>query len=521
MMSNPCPIQRTDYLFNYLAHENDRSDTNFWFADKSVLAQWGIQANEIRKEDFVALAEGFDPKTNQPLLKNSGQPTRRKGMEFTLSPPKSFGVLFESGNEETKKLLVGIERKAIEATLTFVQEQIKATKDKTGANQQVHSLVAMLCKHRVNRDEDIHHHYHVELLNLAITPSGQIRGLDFRTLFDLKKVLGATYRAELANGLLKAGIDIEQDRFSWRVKAIPKEADQHFSGRTQQIDLLFKARIAEIQAKEGKQLTKAQCSQLRQALTLVTRKVKTSEPIVQLTQGWREILDSKFGINETFVSKLIQPSYARLIEAPDQKAILSHISNRGKIHQLKVTDLQAKLLELKAIYPRLNVKDQIAHLEQAGIIARVGKKVQFDPAHLATVRASHRQAQRSVQQQPRAISFTKMRAKLHSTKEGHSKTKPVPLTPFASRSNYHPISEGGSQNCAATNTSGMSQQEAMKVKAFAMQQQAGFLVWRALNSPDNNQRNELYSQAGLLYQQAEILYANAYELSTQLSISIE
>ncbi len=521
MMSNPCTIQRTDYLFKYLAHENDRSDTNFWFADKTVLANWGIQANEIRKDDFVALAEGFAPKTNQPLLKNSGQPTRRKGMEFTFSPPKSFGLLFEAGNEETQKLLVGIERNAIEATLTFVQEQIKATKDKSGANQQVHSIVAMCCKHRSNRENEVHHHYHIELLNLAITPSGQIRGLDFRTLFDLKKVIGATYRAELANGLLKAGIDIEQDRFSWRVKGIPQQADLHFSGRTQQIEQLFQARQAEIEAKENKKLTKAQSSQLRQALTLVTRKAKTNEPIAQLAQSWRKTLDSKFGVNETFVSSLFQPSYSRLTKAPDPKAILSHISNRGKIHQLKATDLEARMLELKAIYPSLNVKNQIAQLEQAGVTTRIGKKVQFDPAHLATIRASHRQPQCAITHQPRAILAPRLRIRLPSTTKAQSREKAISSTPFVSMGNNHHVSSGASQNITATNTSGMSQPEAMKVKAFAMQQQAGFLVWRALNSPDNTQRNELYSQAGLLYTQADILYANAYELSKQQTISIE
>jgi conjugative relaxase-like TrwC/TraI family protein len=218
MMSNPQPIQDTAYLFKYVTHENDRQDSSWWFGESASFQQWHVnQHAAICKQSFVSLANGLNPLTSRPLVANAGRDNRRKGKEFSLSAPKSFGIAYEVADDPLKKLLDQCDRKATHAALEFIQATMLGTKDGQGRNQPLHSIYAAVFTHRTNRDNEILRHNHIELLNLAMDAKGKFRGVDFKVLFDQKKHIGALYRQVLANELMKLGFRIEPDRFSWRI----------------------------------------------------------------------------------------------------------------------------------------------------------------------------------------------------------------------------------------------------------------------------------------------------------------
>ena len=129
-------------------------------------------------------------------------------------------------------------------------------------------LLAAAYRHGSSRELDPQIHTHLTLQNLGLRADGTWGALNEKELFEFKLALGAVYRAELASELAKGlGFDIEADREYSRIAGIPKELEEEFSKRREQIEAALAERgfsggkaaeVAALDTRKGKEVLDAE-----------------------------------------------------------------------------------------------------------------------------------------------------------------------------------------------------------------------------------------------------------------------
>lgn len=239
---------------------------------------------------FDLLCEGCDAFGNKLVTTPPGK-RRMLGIDITVSSPKAVSVLYALGNETLRASIAAAERKAVEATLALIENEIPlARRGKRGLRAEHALYVAAVFSHTEARPEkhangsvlaSVQRHHHICLPSICERPSdGSFGAINAFGPRSWKKSLGARFRLVLASELQRRGFAIERDEESdwrWGIAGVPESVCKFFSARRTAIE-------AEL-ASFG--LTSGQAPAFAAAITRKNRRAKESVPTDDRFTQWR------------------------------------------------------------------------------------------------------------------------------------------------------------------------------------------------------------------------------------------
>ncbi|MBZ0071422.1 MAG: relaxase domain-containing protein [Gammaproteobacteria bacterium] len=192
-------------------------------------------AGDVDAKDFANLCAGWSP-AGAALSQNAGDEGRRAGWDLTYSAPKSVSIVWGLGDEHMRAAMQRLQDRAVRRSVGYLQNNAIITRRGSGgAVRERGELAAAMFSHGTSREQDMQMHTHVFLFNAARRADGTWGTLETQPIYEMQKVAGAMYRAELAAGLRDLGFGIEADGDSFRVSSVPPELEKEFSTRRQQI----------------------------------------------------------------------------------------------------------------------------------------------------------------------------------------------------------------------------------------------------------------------------------------------
>ena len=273
---------RPDRRDEYYAKDGD----GVWWSSGGTVVRHGAA---IDAASFRDLCAGYHPGTGKALVRGAGA-GHWAGQDCTLTPGKSVSVLWMAGTPEQRVAIEAAHRAAVERALAFVATE-GLISVRTGAGGVEHhrpsDIIVGRFDHSTTREGDPNIHTHCVFLNVAGSPPNVAAGryknlrhltIEVERLYEYKLVVGAAYRAALAEGLREHfGLRYrEAGRGQWEVAGLPKVALETFSKRSEQI-----------QEYAGAGATSAQ----REVAALATRRGKDTLPTgPELEARWRNEL---------------------------------------------------------------------------------------------------------------------------------------------------------------------------------------------------------------------------------------
>ena len=244
---------------DYYSQGNDKTPSVWMGSAAEALNLSG----PVDRKDHIKTLMGQDPRTGEGLVQGAGE-DRKYGLDLTFSAPKSVSIVWAIGDEKTRAGIESAQTRAVEAVLAHIEENFPMARQgssKKGTIEYVRAkLLAAAFLHGSSRPVDDKSipdpqvHTHLMLQNMALREDGTWGALDTKQLYEWKMALGAIYRAELSKEVQALGFSIEADGDFFRIKGIPKELEEEFSGRRAEIKKkleekgLFGGKAAEIAA---------------------------------------------------------------------------------------------------------------------------------------------------------------------------------------------------------------------------------------------------------------------------------
>ena len=209
-------------------------------------AELGL-SGPVDPDAFKAVLEGKVP--DGPHLgkrDKDGNIHHRPGRDITLSAPKSVSLLALMGGD---KRIVTAHGRAVGRTLAWIEANAVQTRVQdrgTGAMVRAgdQKMVAATFRHDTSRNLDPQLHTHCVIANMVQGEDGKWRTMVNDGLYRDKMAIGAIYRAELAQGLVRLGYEIEKTHADGRfeIAGVPHKVIAAFSTRRTEIEAAMKAR---------------------------------------------------------------------------------------------------------------------------------------------------------------------------------------------------------------------------------------------------------------------------------------
>jgi conjugative relaxase-like TrwC/TraI family protein len=302
----------------------------------------GLEAGApIDRAVFERLLDGQLPTGERIRLSHTRGSRDRKGIDFTFSAPKSVSIqALVSGDQR----IIAAHDAAVRRSLELMQTFAAARKKEAGRSfrERTGNLAAATFRHELSRAQDPQLHTHAVVLNLTRRSDGQWRALANEEMLRNVRMVGAFYRATLANELQALGFPLRETRKGgWELAHVPDVLIRRLSQRSQAIERVLSER--------GQSRDLASTAQ-KQLITLATRRKKTGSDRAWLHEHWLQ------AAKETGV---------------DLKALLS-ASNARREEAFPVRDEERQaVLRARSDAARAAIEFAIAHLaERQGIFSR-------------------------------------------------------------------------------------------------------------------------------------------------------
>ncbi|MDM0116782.1 MobF family relaxase [Variovorax sp. J22R133] len=259
---------------DYYGKEGHRGD---WIG--AGVAELGLQGTHaVERLTFQNLLEGELPDGTRLRSNRTRGSHDRKGIDFTFSAPKSVSI--QALVQEDPRIVAAHDA-AVKKSLELIQEFAATRKKVNGLSfrERTGNLVAATFRHELSRAQDPQLHTHAIVMNMTRRSDGQWRALSNEDMLRNVKMVGAFYRATLAEELTKLGFELRETRKGgWELAHVSDAVIRHFSQRSREIETLLAARG---QARET--ATTAQ----KQVVTLASRRKKTESDRAWLREHWR------------------------------------------------------------------------------------------------------------------------------------------------------------------------------------------------------------------------------------------
>ncbi|HDR9474426.1 Multifunctional conjugation protein TraI [Burkholderia multivorans] len=221
------------------------------------------------------------PKTN----KDGKKANARLGIDFTFSAPKSVSIVaLVSGDRR----VIAAHDAAVADALKMLESKVVARKKvkKVSFREHTNNFVVAKFQHDLSRDQDPQLHTHAVVMNLTQREDKRWTALSNEEMLKSVKVVGAYYRARLAERLQDMGYDIRATRHGFEMASIPDAAIEMFSQRSRTIEKHLDAQGLTRDTASGG---------VKQTITKSTRKRKDEGDRAALRNEWRQALE-KAGI---------------------------------------------------------------------------------------------------------------------------------------------------------------------------------------------------------------------------------
>ena len=203
-------------------------------------------AGSVDPDIFTAILEGEVP--DGPKLgrrDKNGNILHRPGRDVTLSAPKSVSLaalvcgdhrIVTAHDHAVQQTLAWVEANAIE---TRMRDPSTGTMVRAGGQE----MVAATFRHDTSRNLDPQLHTHCVIANMVRGGDGKWRTMVDDGLYGGKMAIGAIYRAELAQGLMDLGYQIEKTHADGRfeIAGVSRGVIDAFSTRRAEIEAAMKA----------------------------------------------------------------------------------------------------------------------------------------------------------------------------------------------------------------------------------------------------------------------------------------
>jgi len=233
--------------------------------DKKILKMLGLKkgqkiSKKKGKQMFNKLLHGINPKTGKSMFrKNKDGVDRRAGFDVSFSPAKSVSLLYEFGDESTRKSIASAHQKAVQTAMQTIQKHIQVrvpSKDKKNHQKLVATeIVYAEIEHDVSRESEkgtidplLHTHNFIMNMGLDVNGGDKIRSIYNDELYHSKigekthliNQIGAEYRLTLSVELEKIGVKMEvtdaKQNF-YEVAGVDRKTILHFSQRASDIEI--------------------------------------------------------------------------------------------------------------------------------------------------------------------------------------------------------------------------------------------------------------------------------------------
>lgn len=258
-----------------------------YYAKEGESQEWqgkGAEAlglkGEVNSEAFRRLLAGEIGPNQIARTGTRDDAKQRIGIDFTFSAPKSVSLQALVGGDAA---LIRAHDEAVRRTIEKMETLAQARTKEQGQSrvETTGNLVVAKFRHETSREKEPTVHTHAVVLNLTQRADGEWRALKNDQLIKQVKVMGASYRAELADILQKEGRALRFGKDgTFELANYSREQIEKFSTRGQQVE----QRLSE-QGLSRETATAAQ----KQAATMQTRAKK--EPNADreaLFAEWRE-----------------------------------------------------------------------------------------------------------------------------------------------------------------------------------------------------------------------------------------
>ncbi|MGP8432846.1 MobF family relaxase [Paraburkholderia fungorum] len=266
-----------------------------YYVNEKASAHWqgrgaellGISGKDVEREDFVNFLSGklVNPETGeiQNLADNSKGDDRRAGMDFTIAPSKSVSIAGLVGKDDR---VVEAHLQANGRAMEWLEKHaaVIRVKDENGRNKAVQAgnLLYATVMHETNRENEPQIHSHNVIVSAVYDESGKKwRSLTNDQMLKLRAKADVIYKAELAEGLRRAGYELEyaKNGVDFEIKGFTPEHLETYASR--------KAQIKEALIKRGIEPGEASFD-ARQAAALDSRSAKQELPRDALQAIWQE-----------------------------------------------------------------------------------------------------------------------------------------------------------------------------------------------------------------------------------------
>jgi conjugative transfer relaxase protein TraI len=231
-------------VVNY--YEND-SKSMRWLGDGAKIL--GIHGQPVEKERMLALLKGTLPDGTQLGRIDKDGIHHRPGFDMTLTAPKSFSILLESGADPR---LGEVFDKAVEWFVKEMEQEFAQARQLVDGKIEyidTKNLVIAAFRQPSSRANDPNSHTHLVVQNMTHCPDGKWRSL--ASDMDSQKGVveqimkhhiygGLKFRNKLANLTKEIGHQLVSDGDGlWEIQGVPEQVLTHFSKRREDIEALL------------------------------------------------------------------------------------------------------------------------------------------------------------------------------------------------------------------------------------------------------------------------------------------
>ena len=190
----------------------------------------------VEEEPYRRLFRGFTPGTEKPLVAERRKARPSSLLESCFSSPKSLGVLWSQASPEVRTAIERIHDNAVDAALQILEQKFafsRAGKASEGSSYIPVGVVVSIFQHASSRAKDPNLHSHAVLHNVGVDNKwNDTRAIHTPPIFRAKMLLGAYYRAKLAEGLrAELGLLAEQEGRSFGIQGVPRPLVKFYSKR--------------------------------------------------------------------------------------------------------------------------------------------------------------------------------------------------------------------------------------------------------------------------------------------------
>jgi conjugative relaxase-like TrwC/TraI family protein len=259
-----------------------------------VLGIAGREVDALMLERLIG--QGRHPIDGSPLGRPFPErPGVAAGFGLTFSPPKTVSVLWGTADAEISESVLLAHQRALESSLSFLQDHAAFTRKGAGGVFQVDSegFLAAAFTHRTSRAADPQLHTHVLVANKVRADDGRWRSLDARELFEHQKAAGMLYkaalRAELTTTLGVRWTEVDENGIA-EIEGVPQVLVEAWSSRRKAVEEMGSQLVAEREAGLGRELSPSERATAYQLAAYRTRapKVESDTPTAELTARWRD-----------------------------------------------------------------------------------------------------------------------------------------------------------------------------------------------------------------------------------------